>query len=83
MQWDSRFDDILRKYLSFLEPGQPITEDLGLRDYGLDSLGVVDLLVSVELEFGVTLRDEELTAETFETPAALWSAIAAQLTPAN
>ena len=73
--WDNQFEALLRQHLPFLEADQQISADLKLREYGLDSLGVVDLLLAVESAYDVSLRDDVLNAETFATPEILWSTI--------
>lgn len=73
--WDQQFEDILRRALPYIEPGEHIAADMQLADYGLDSLGIVDLLMHLESTYGVQFRDESLTRETFATPAGLWSTL--------
>ncbi|MBB5119025.1 acyl carrier protein [Streptomyces eurocidicus] len=73
--WDQQFEDILRRALPYMEPGETILADLELRDYGLDSLGIVDLLMDLESTYGVQFRDESLSRETFATPAGLWATL--------
>jgi len=49
-----------------------MTDDDSLLDSGvIDSLGVLDLATFIERELGVQLADDELTAENFESIAAL------------
>ncbi|MEV5955785.1 acyl carrier protein [Streptomyces sp. NPDC051987] len=69
------FEEILRGQLPFLDPDEKLTEDTVLRDLGLDSLTMVDLLASLENSYGVRFRDEALTTETFRTPGTLWAAL--------
>jgi acyl carrier protein len=73
--WDARFEEILRGHLPFLEPGERIVEDLVLRDYGLDSLAVVNLLVVLEDTYDVRIPGEALTLESFATPGRLWKVL--------
>ncbi|GAA3681037.1 hypothetical protein GCM10022224_051630 [Nonomuraea antimicrobica] len=75
--WDDRFENILRRHLPFLPPDEELKEDVGLMDLGLDSLGIVDLLTTLEGEYGVRFLDEALSMETFETPAVLWKTLSA------
>ncbi|WP_218829523.1 acyl carrier protein [Rhodococcus sp. 14-2470-1a] len=69
------FEGILRPYLPFLSPEEQLTEDLQLRDVGLDSLGTVELLGQLEAGYDVRFDVDALTMETFETPAVLWKTI--------
>ncbi|MEU9206306.1 acyl carrier protein [Streptomyces sp. NPDC048332] len=73
--WDEQFDILLRKQLSFLPPDEPITEDMRLREYGLDSLGMIELLAGLEAAYDVRFRDEALSLEIFETPDVLWNSL--------
>jgi acyl carrier protein len=74
--WDDQFEDIVRPHLTFLPEGADFTESLDLRDAGLDSLGIVDLLIALENAYDVKFTDDALTMETFATPGALWNTIA-------
>lgn len=73
--WDQNFEDILRRQLPFLPPDEPVAEDTSLRDFGLDSLGMVELLSVLENSFGVRFAEEQLTLDTFETAGTLWKAL--------
>ena len=56
-----------------------LTDDDSLLDAGvIDSLGVLDLATFIERELGVQLADDELTAENFESIAALSRFLAAK-----
>jgi acyl carrier protein len=73
--WDKQFENMLRRYLFFLSAEQELHPDLDLREFGLDSLSVVDLLVSLESTYGVQLTDDLLSMDTFKTPALLWNTL--------
>jgi acyl carrier protein len=73
--WNDEFAQALRKFLPFLPPAQELEPDTDLREYGLDSLGIVELLAQLEQAFGVRFLDEALTLETFETPDVLWKTL--------
>ncbi|MEU8207081.1 acyl carrier protein [Streptosporangium sp. NPDC049046] len=79
--WDDRFEETLRRQLPFLPADERIREDTGLADFGLDSLGIVELLATLEEEYGVRFRDEALTMETFETPGTLWKTLSGMFRP--
>ncbi|MFB8396971.1 phosphopantetheine-binding protein [Streptomyces yangpuensis] len=76
MAWDQRFEDLLREYLPFLSADEPLTPETDLRDAGLDSLGTVELLGSLESAYDVRFVDEALNLDTFATPASLWATLA-------
>ncbi|MFF4851176.1 acyl carrier protein [Streptomyces sp. NRRL F-2747] len=73
--WDKNFEETLRQHLPFLEPGDVLTADSSLRDLGLDSVGMVDLLSSLESGYAVRFTDDMLDMETFTSPGVLWSAL--------
>lgn len=73
--WDKQFELLLRQYLFFLPADDELIPDLDLREFGLDSLGVVDLLVSLESAYGIRLAEDFLSMDTFATPAVLWDAL--------
>lgn len=73
--WDEEFETLVRRHLPFLGPEEDLDADLNLRDFGLDSLGVVDLLASLESTYGVRFIDDLLSMDTFTTPIVLWDAL--------
>jgi acyl carrier protein len=50
-----------------LAPGFPVDEDADLFEAGLDSMGIMQLLLRIETEFGVRLRLADVTREKFST----------------
>jgi acyl carrier protein len=73
--WDEQFETLLRSHLPFLEADEELVGDLSLREFGLDSLGVVDLLVSLEEAYEIRLRDDDLRMDTFAAPSVLWATL--------
>ena len=69
------FDQILRRHLKYLEPGEALDPDQSLRDLGLDSMQAVELLFEIEDHFDRVLGDEDLTEQTFATARSLWAVI--------
>ncbi len=57
--------------LVFIENPDEFSETDSLLDAGLDSMGIMRLVMFIEDEFGVTLPDEELVPENVETLASL------------
>ena len=74
--WNDKFQALLRAHLPFLPADEELRPDLDLREFGLDSLGVVDLLMSLESEFDIRLTDDVLSMDTFASPGTLWAAVA-------
>ncbi len=73
--WDDSFETVLRPHLMLLEPGMPIAADLDLREAGLDSLTLIEVLIAIETTYEIEFPDALLTGETFRTPGTLWTAI--------
>ncbi|ONK14898.1 acyl carrier protein [Streptomyces sp. MP131-18] len=75
--WDETFEQLLRKHLSLMEAEDELTADTSLRDFGLDSMGMVALMSSLEEAYGIRFVDDALQAENFATPETLWNTLAA------
>ncbi|MBT2229999.1 MULTISPECIES: phosphopantetheine-binding protein [unclassified Nonomuraea] len=73
--WDARFEELLRPHLPFLPATEKLLENADLPGLGLDSLGIVELLATLEEAYGVRFKDDALTKETFETPGTLWTVL--------
>ena len=70
------FEAVLRQCLDgVISQETPLREDSDLTVFGIDSLTVVRLLVTIEEAFGVMIPDEVITFEIFSSPGALWSVI--------
>jgi acyl carrier protein len=72
--WGGRFERMIRSGIR-LRPEDPLSADANLANLGLDSVGMVILMVEVEAEYGIALPEELLGFDTFATPAALWAVI--------
>lgn len=69
---------LLAKYPAARQAG--LTPDTPLLDQGIvDSMGILELVAFIEEQFGVTLSDEELLPEHFETIGALGLLVGAHL----
>lgn len=77
---NAEFETVLRGHLPFLGPDEKITADLPLREMGLDSMGVVALLVDLENAFNVRFHDDALVMEVFSTAGSLWEVLAELVT---
>lgn len=73
--WDEKFEKALRKHLPFIGDGDELDAGADLRNLGLDSLGTVELLASLESAYDVRFVDDALTMDNFSTPGTLWSAL--------
>jgi acyl carrier protein len=65
-----RFEEVLRRNLH-LEGDDEVAVDCELASYGLDSAGVITLLLELEETFGISLPEALLIPETFRTRATL------------
>jgi acyl carrier protein len=75
--WDTQFEEQLRRFLPYLGAQEQLDQDAELRDFGLDSLAMVELLATLESAYQVRFADEALSLETFQTPAILWKTLSA------
>ncbi|MBO2450273.1 acyl carrier protein [Actinomadura barringtoniae] len=72
---EAQFATLIRPYLRFLPEGEEVKPDSRLRDLGLDSMQAIELLFDIEDSYQVTLPDERLNDQTFETADSLWRAV--------
>jgi acyl carrier protein len=73
--WESEFEAILRPHLILLDRDAELAADLELREAGIDSLALIELLIAIEDGYGVVFPDELLNRQTFQTPASLWRVV--------
>jgi acyl carrier protein len=74
------FQSLLRAHLPYADAERLAAQD-DLGALGLDSMGVVRLLVAVEDTYGVELPDELLNEFTFSTVGTLWDTLSSRLWP--
>lgn len=77
--WDTQFEQILRTIVPDLTADGPLPPDLDLRAHGLNSMGIMRLLLSLEQTYGIEFPDDNLEFSMFATPATLWSALSVAL----
>lgn len=75
MDWDTKFEELVRNSLPALKPDEPLRPDADLAELGLDSLETVGLLMELEEHYDVVFPDEALMVDTFRTPENLWSTV--------
>jgi acyl carrier protein len=73
--WSPRFEQLLRARLPALAGEAALEPDHPLVALGLDSVGMLSLLVDLESEFGRTIPEHLVTAETFHSPHSLWAVV--------
>ena len=69
---DPDLELVLRAHARFLAPGTDIDPDLALASLGVDSLDIIELIVQLESKFDVEIPVDQVTPETFSTPASIW-----------
>lgn len=73
---DPEFEAALRECLGGLAGSDvELRPDSDLTLYGLDSLSIVRLMVTIEETFGVPIPDDAITFEIFSSPGALWKVV--------
>lgn len=75
-----RIIDMIKKCARLLDPGEEVLPERPLREVGVDSFGLVDLLVMLEDELDIVLPDDLLTPEMFESAATIAVAVTSVLT---
>jgi diaminopimelate decarboxylase len=80
IEWDARFEEVLRETVPGLDEHTHLTPGLDLRAAGVTSLIMVQLLIRLESEYDVELPDELLTFQIFGSPSRLWQALRAAST---
>ncbi len=80
--WDDQFEELLRKHLSYLSADEPLRPDTRLFDFGLDSIGVAELLSLLERTYEVRFLDDALSMQTFATPDTLWTMLSKMIASA-
>ncbi|MGX1673384.1 acyl carrier protein [Streptomyces sp. NPDC055400] len=73
--WDHKFETLLRDRLPGLDADAPLTEDLPLAAFGLDSMATVGLIVAIEEGYGMPLPDDAVAPANFITPATVWELV--------
>jgi len=78
---EQRFLAVLRRHLPLIAPADELPSDAPLRELGLDSMATVRLVMELESELGVVLRESSLTTETFADAASVWDAVRKTMEP--
>ncbi|GAA4590487.1 acyl carrier protein [Actinoplanes octamycinicus] len=81
--WDATFEEILRRFVPFLDADEPLDPDTSLRDLGLDSMGIIEMMAVLEAEYQVRFLDDMLNMQTFATPGALWDSVSKMVEPVS
>lgn len=68
----THLETALRPFLPGLASDEPLVADAPLSRHGLDSFGMVQLVLALERQYGIALPDEVLDEGNFATAAAMW-----------
>jgi acyl carrier protein len=77
--WPDAFEETVRSLLPAFPAQQPLSPDTPFRSIGLDSLGVMALAMRLQQRFGVNFPPAAIAIVNFETPAAAWRTVSAEL----
>jgi len=66
---------------SIMAPGRPMRPDEAFEAAGVDSMGLLKVLLFVEAEFGLWMPDEDLVEENVASPRALAAYLCRRRTP--
>lgn len=78
--WDSRFEALVTRHVELGRDGG-LRPDDDLLSHGLDSIAIVELVVSLEETYCIEIPDERLSQQSFTTPGVLWSVVSGLLRP--
>ncbi|MEV5281830.1 phosphopantetheine-binding protein [Streptomyces sp. NPDC051994] len=73
--WFARFGQIVKDTCPDPQVGEEPDLALPMADLGIDSLGIVNLVVVIEDEYGLMFPQDLLVPEVFATPLTLWDAL--------
>ncbi|MBD8099220.1 hypothetical protein IFR08_10190 [Pseudomonas fluorescens] len=73
------YERFLAVLQSFNQQGSQLLPDTYLTAIGIDSLTTISLLVELEVQLGIVIADEQLSADMFDTVQTLWNAIERQV----
>jgi acyl carrier protein len=65
-------EKILRVHARFIPADSDINPEMSLESLGVDSIGMIELILQIETEFDLEIPAEQITPETFATPASIW-----------
>lgn len=74
LPWDEKFDSILRAY-SRLAPAEAIDPYVPFDLLGIDSVGLLGVIVDSEEVFEVEFPSDLLVGDVLATPGSLWKAV--------
>ena len=68
MEIQAQIRDHIAKNILFSDNGFTYSDDASFLEEGIvDSLGVMDLILFIEEKFGVSVKDEDITPDNFDS----------------
>jgi acyl carrier protein len=68
---EDRVVDVVKRLLAELSINRPVCSDDDLREVGLSSLDMVNLMLSVEVEFDLEIPEIDITSANFRSISAI------------
>lgn len=75
LPWAEEFEQVLRSRCRFAASDAALDPDASFDALGVDSFGLLGLIVESEEAFQVEFPEHMLTGEVLATPATLWRAV--------
>lgn len=73
-----RLIDLVEQLLARRLPGKSVSADDDLTEVGVDSLGMVNLMLAIEAEFDIMIAPADITPENLRSVATIEALIARQ-----
>lgn len=73
--WDEQFDGILRRHIPAIAPDDVIPPDAEMVAFGVDSIALLTLMLTLESEYGIRFPMDMLTEDLFRSPQSIWLAV--------
>jgi acyl carrier protein len=71
----AEFDLLIYRHCRFAESQDQLDPQTPMHELGVDSLEIVELIVDLEEQFGISFTDDLLTPQVFATPMTIWNAV--------
>lgn len=75
--WDDTFGKLLREHVPYAESGTAVHPDVPLVDQGVDSAGLLRLMMAIENAYAIEFAMDQLHEGVFRTARSAWTATAA------
>jgi acyl carrier protein len=72
----TRLIELVERLLAQRSAGRPVSADDALTEVGVDSLGLVNLMLAIEAEFDILIAPRDITPENLRSVATIEALIA-------